>query len=112
MVRKGAKQSMSEWIGQMRQQAFVLNNLGVPMPDLLIILAITMGLPAFFDSLIINLDGTPTNELILANIITCLVNEKKHQSSVLTTKSRNTHSSTLNDDVVLTTLPTSVVCFF
>jgi hypothetical protein len=107
-TKKNPRQSMAEWISQTRQRAYVLKQLSVPMPDLMVILAITLGLPPSYDSLTTNLDGTPANDLKLAEIITRLVNEELRQSTSTTVKARYAKE----EDAALAISPALLTCFF
>jgi hypothetical protein len=53
-MKKGKSQKMSAWIGEVKSQAFDMQEAGLEVPDLDIILALTMGLPSSYDSLIID----------------------------------------------------------
>ncbi|KDQ56282.1 hypothetical protein JAAARDRAFT_48207 [Jaapia argillacea MUCL 33604] len=111
--RKGTKQSMQGWIGQVHTQAFAMEESGVLVSKQDMILALTMGLPLVYDSLIITFDSTPPKELTLNVVITHLINEETHQSSSTATTS---HYATRSDQDVAMAVNTrdclDVTCFF
>ncbi|KAF5366442.1 hypothetical protein D9758_009747 [Tetrapyrgos nigripes] len=72
---------MSAWIGEVKSQAFEMQEAGLKVPDLDIILGLTMGLPPSYDSLIINFDDTPSHELTLDHVTTRLLAEETCQLS-------------------------------
>ena len=45
------------------------------------ILALTMGLPSSYNTVIINFNSTPSDQLTLSHVISCLLNEEVHQIS-------------------------------
>ncbi|TRM57183.1 hypothetical protein BD626DRAFT_412463, partial [Schizophyllum amplum] len=68
-------------LGNVKVQVFEMQEAGVELTNLDIILAITMGLPASYDSLIISLNDTALNQLTLDQltldyVIGCLLNEE------------------------------------
>ena len=81
MMKKMTPEKMAAWIGDVKAQAFEMEAAGVDLTDLDIILAITMGLPSSYDSLIISLDDTPADQLTLDYVIGRLLNEETRQLS-------------------------------
>ncbi|KAF5333025.1 hypothetical protein D9758_017218 [Tetrapyrgos nigripes] len=80
-MKKEKGQKMSAWIGEVKSQAFEMQEAGLKVPDLDIILGLTMGLPPSYDSLIINFDDTPSHELTLDHVTTRLLAEETRQLS-------------------------------
>lgn len=114
-MKKMKAQKMSAWIGEIRAQAFEMEEAGLQVSDNDTILALTMGLPPSFDNLIMSFDDTPSADLTLDYVVTRLLNEETRQ------KSRNnlrTQTETTADDtgVALTVKPVTpvdqITCFF
>jgi len=80
-TKMGAKQTMQSWIGAVKTLAFRLEESGTAVSDQDIILALTMGLPATYDAVIINFDATATELLTLEYVISRLLNEETRQES-------------------------------
>ncbi|KAF5374211.1 hypothetical protein D9758_004646 [Tetrapyrgos nigripes] len=72
-MKKKKGQKMSAWIGEVKIQVFEMEEAGLTVPDLDIILTLTMGLPSSYDSLIINFDDTPSSDLTLNHVMTWLL---------------------------------------
>ena len=72
---------MQAWIGQIQALRFHLEQAGITVSDQDKILALTMGLPSSYDAVIINFDSTPSDQLTLSHVISCLLNEEVHQTS-------------------------------
>jgi hypothetical protein len=75
-------QKMSAWIGDVCSVAFRLSQVGVTVNDEDIILVLTMGLPASFNTFVVALDSTDTAALTLDYVIGCLLNEESRISVV------------------------------
>ncbi|KAJ7320914.1 hypothetical protein DFH08DRAFT_926623 [Mycena albidolilacea] len=81
-MRKPDDQKMSAWIGDVRSVAFRLSQVGVTVNDEDIILVLTMGLPASFDTFVVALDSTDAAALTLDYVIGRLLNEESRISVV------------------------------
>jgi hypothetical protein len=81
-MHKPNDQKMSAWIGDVRSVAFRLSQVGVTVNDEDIILVLTMGLPASFDTFVIALDSTNAAALTLDYVIGRLLNEESRISIV------------------------------
>lgn len=79
-LKKGSE-SMQAWIGKIQALGFRMEQAGIIVNDQDKILALTMGLPATYDAVIINFDSTPTDQLTLAHVISRLLNEEVRQLS-------------------------------
>ncbi|THV04516.1 hypothetical protein K435DRAFT_616491, partial [Dendrothele bispora CBS 962.96] len=77
-MKKTKTQKMSAWIGEVKAQAFEMEEVGLQVTDLDMIL-LTMGLPSSFDGLIIQLDATPYEDLTVDHVATQLLSEETHQ---------------------------------
>ena len=81
-AKKTDDQSMQLWIGQIWSQAFTIKEVtGTKVSDQDKILALTMGLPSFYDPVIINFDTAPPDFLTFNSIVARLLNEETHQGS-------------------------------
>jgi len=81
-VKKSDDQSMQSWIGQIRSQAFTIEEItGTEVSDQDKILALTMGLPPSYDPVIINFDAAPPESLTFNDVIARLLNEETRQGS-------------------------------
>jgi len=58
-----------------------MEEVGILVSDQDKILALTMGLPASYNAVIVNFDSTPTDQLTLDNVIAHLLNEETQQTS-------------------------------
>ena len=83
-TKKKLDQSMQSWIGEIRSQAFTMEEVGIFVSNQDKILVLTMGLPPPYDPVIINFDSTPTGKLTLDNVIARLLNEEARQASAKT----------------------------
>jgi hypothetical protein len=72
---------MQAWIGKIQALGFCLEQAGLTVSDQDKILALTMGLPSSYDAVIINFDSTPSDQLTLSHVISCLLNEEVRQTS-------------------------------
>ena len=77
-------QTMAGWIGSIRSQVFTMEGAGIDVSDQDTILALTMGLPSDYDTVIINFDSTPTDQLTMDNVVARLLNEESRQASITT----------------------------
>jgi hypothetical protein len=81
-MRKPDDQKMSTWIGDVRSLVFRLSQVGVTVNDENVILVLTMGLPASFDTFVVALDSTDAAALTLDYVIGRLLNEESRISVV------------------------------
>ncbi|EMD32516.1 hypothetical protein CERSUDRAFT_118558 [Gelatoporia subvermispora B] len=72
---------MQAWIGNIRSMAFRIGEADIVVSEQDQILAVTMGLPPSYDTVIIALDSTPTEQLTLERVVSRLLNEEIRQSS-------------------------------
>ena len=75
-MQKHEDQVINAWISDVKNAAFHLKSSGAAIIDEDIILALAAGLPESYSTFIITLDNLPANDLILPNVITCLLNEE------------------------------------
>jgi len=81
-AKKTDDQSMQSWIGQIRSQAFTIEEVtGTKVSDQDKILALTMGLPPSYDPVIINFDAAPLDSLTFNGVVARLLNEETRQGS-------------------------------
>ena len=81
-AKKKEEQSMQSWIGEIRSQAFTIEEAtGTVVSDQDKILALTMGLPAAYDPVIINFDSAPPDDLTFNVVVARLLNEETRQQS-------------------------------
>jgi len=73
-MRWSDDQTMEKWISEIRHQANRLKSLEADVTDQWIILALTNGLPARFDSLVESLDSVTPDALTLDYVVTRLLN--------------------------------------
>ncbi|KAF5367564.1 hypothetical protein D9758_003799 [Tetrapyrgos nigripes] len=119
-MKKEKGQKMSAWIGEVKSQVFEMEEAGLMVPDLDIILALTMGLPSSYDSLIINFNDTPSSDLTLNHVMTRLLAEETRQlthtiptpQTTITTNAKDLlHNVALSDNK--TSLPVEqITCWF
>lgn len=114
-------QKMSGWIGEVKAEAFEMEELGITVADQDIILALTMGLPRSYENLIIAFDNTPAADLTLEHVITRLLNDEIRQkttpggtttTSTTDTKSNNLDVAMLAQSVKARTPIDQITCFF
>ncbi|KAH8102360.1 gag-polypeptide of LTR copia-type-domain-containing protein [Phellopilus nigrolimitatus] len=87
---KGSE-SMQAWIGKVKGVVWDLEEIGVKVDNEDVILALTMGLDDSYDSFVISLDSTPTDDLDLEFVINRLLNEEaRRNGKEVTAKSENT----------------------
>ncbi|KAJ3483976.1 hypothetical protein NLI96_g5947 [Meripilus lineatus] len=79
MSKGGA--SMADWIARMKAAAFRLQRIGVAITDEDGILTLTNGLDESYDSFVISLDSTPTEQLTLDYVIDRLLNEEVQRAN-------------------------------
>lgn len=108
---------MQAWIGEVRSTAFRMEETGITVGELDKILALTMGLPASYEAVIITLDAVPTEELTLEEVIRRLLNEEVRQTSMSpSSRSTSTRDHGAAAAVVSTEKPrvdrTKVQCYF
>ena len=81
-AKKTDDQSMQSWIGQIRSQAFTIEEVtGTKVSDQDKILVLTMGLLSSYDPVIINFDVAPLDSLTFNSVVAWLLNKKTHQGS-------------------------------
>ncbi|PBK96259.1 hypothetical protein ARMGADRAFT_868429, partial [Armillaria gallica] len=80
---------IQSWVGEIRGQAFTMQMSEIEVSDQDVILALTLGLPSSYDTVIIHFDATPPDQLTIDHIITRLLNDETRQSM-------NRHHSTQN----------------
>lgn len=73
---KDDKEVMSAWIGRVKGAAHQLVEIGVEVSDEDRILVLTNGLDVSYDSFVISLDSTPSDELTLELVVNRLLNEE------------------------------------
>jgi hypothetical protein len=72
---------VQNFIAEAQHLVLQLQEIRVTVDDEDIILILTGGLPQFYDSFIITLDSLSPADLMLNNVITCLLNEEARQTS-------------------------------
>ena len=80
-MEKRPDQSISSWIGDIKAQAHLIKDIGITLPDLFVIVVLTSGLPAEFDSVVITLDSIESKSLTLKVAISRLLNEEERHLS-------------------------------
>lgn len=75
-MAKEEKEVMSAWIGRVKGAAHQLVKIGVEVSDEDRILVLTSGLDVSYDSFVISLDSTPSDELTLELVVNRLLNEE------------------------------------
>lgn len=114
-------QKMSGWIGEVKSQAFEMEELGIVVADQDIILALTMGLPHSYEPLIIAFDNTPATDLTLEYVIIRLLNDEIRQKTTPggTTTTSTADTKTNNLDVAMLAQATKprtpleqITCYF
>jgi hypothetical protein len=78
-AKKLETQPMQAWIGLIQGLAFRMEQADISVSDQDRILALTMGLPTSYDTVIVNFDATPPNLLTPNHVITRLLNEETRQ---------------------------------
>ena len=81
-MKKRADQPMSQWVAEVRNLAQRLHGIGVTVDDEDIILTLTMGLLAAYDTFVVTLDATPAQELDLYEVISRLLNKESRHVAV------------------------------
>jgi gag-polypeptide of LTR copia-type/Domain of unknown function (DUF4219)/Zinc knuckle len=96
-TKKGTSQLMQAWIGHIQSLAFRMEEAKIEVTDQDWILALTMGLPASYDAVIINFDSTAPEHLMLNHVITWLLNKEARQASnsVMTIDEEDIHDEVL-----------------
>jgi hypothetical protein len=69
-------QTMRRWISSIWSQVFTMEQAGIDVSDQNTILTLTIGLPSDYNTVVINFDSTPTDQLMMDNIVACLLNEE------------------------------------
>lgn len=80
-MRKEERVPMSQWIADVRRAAFQIEETGGSVVEEDIILVLTNGLGTAYESLIVTLDSTPTDQLNLDYVIDQLLNEESRQGT-------------------------------
>jgi hypothetical protein len=86
-------QKMASWIADVQGIVFQLTQIGVSVPDEDFILALTNGLPPYYENLVLVLDSTPSDLFSVNYVIRCLWTEESHQRTAITSKFGGTDSS-------------------
>ena len=76
-MEKCPDQSISSWISDIKAQAHLIKDIGITLPDLFVIIVLTSGLPAEFNSIVVTLDSIKSKSLTLKVAIPCLLNEEE-----------------------------------
>ena len=120
-ARKGEAQSMQAWIGVIQSLAFRMEEAQIAVTDQDRILALTMGLPTSYDTVIINFDSTPADQLTLDRVITRLLNEETRQAAQAPSAIEDTEPESGDQAMVVTgggrhtthvTNAANVTCYF
>ena len=83
-MEKRPDQSVSSWIGDIKAQAHLITDISITLPNLFVIVVLTSGLPAKFDSVVVTLDSIESKSLTLKVAILHLLNkEERHLSRKL-----------------------------
>lgn len=85
-MRKEERVAMSQWIANVRRAAFQIEETGGSVVEEDIILVLTNGLSTAYESLIVTLDSTPTDQLNLDYMIDQLLDEESCQGTKPNTK--------------------------
>ena len=80
-MEKHPNYSVSSWINNIKAQAHLIKDIGITLPDLFVIVVLTSGLPAKFNSVVVALDSIELKSLTLKVVILCLLNEEEHHLS-------------------------------
>lgn len=76
-MEKHQDQSISSWIDDIKAQVHLIKDIGITLPDLFVIVTLTSGLPAEFDSVVIALNSIESKNLTLEVAISRLLNEEE-----------------------------------
>jgi len=74
-------ETMEAWIGRIQSMVLRMEYSGIVVTPQDKILAMTMGLPAAYEAVIINFDATPPDALTVEHVINRLLNEETRQQS-------------------------------
>ena len=80
-MEKGASQSMSLWISEIKAQAQLMKEINIALPSLFVIVVLTSGLPPEYESAVVVLNSVNSKDLTLELAIGRLFNEEEHQLS-------------------------------
>ena len=80
-MEKGASQSMSSWIGEIKAQAQLMKEIDIALPDLFVIVVLTSSLPPEYESAVVALDSVNSKDLTLELTTGHLLNEEERQLS-------------------------------
>lgn len=80
-AKKAGDETMEAWIGRIQTLVLRMEHAGIDVGAQDQILAMTMGLPASYDPVIINFDATSPEQLTVEHVITRLLNEETRQLS-------------------------------
>ena len=80
LTSKGEGQSIQDYISTILGIQWELKDLGIPLGDDEVILALTTGLGNAYETLVVALDSTPEKELTLELVIQRLLNEETRQN--------------------------------
>ena len=70
-MEKRPEQSITSWIGDMKAQVHLMKVIDITLPELLMIMVLTSGLPSEYDSVIVALDAVKPDDLSLELAIVC-----------------------------------------
>jgi len=91
-AKKGEGQLMQPWIRVIQSLAFWMEEAQIAVTDQDQIFTLTIGLPTSYDTIIINFDSTPADQLTLNCITTRLLNKETWQAAQAPSSSGNTKS--------------------
>jgi len=80
-AKKLDSETMEAWIGRIQSMVLRMEYTGVVVTNQDKILALTMGLPATYEAVIINFDATSPTDLTVEHVISRLLNEETRQQS-------------------------------
>jgi len=80
-AKKLDSETMEVWIGRIQSMVLRMEYTGVVVTDQDRILALTMGLPATYEAVIVNFDATSPADLTVEHVISRLLNEETRQQS-------------------------------
>jgi ribosomal protein L35AE/L33A len=80
-MEKHPDQSISSWISDIKAQVHLIKDIGITLSNLFVIVVLTSGLPAKFDSVVVALDSIESKSLTFEVAISRLLNEEEHHLS-------------------------------
>ncbi|PBK83323.1 hypothetical protein ARMGADRAFT_945224, partial [Armillaria gallica] len=106
---------IQSWVGEICGQAFTMQMSGIEVSDQDVILALTLGLPSSYDTVIIHFNATPPDQLTIDHVITQLLNDETCQSM---NRHRSTQNATTTEEALSVTQcclcpdASEIICFF